>query len=84
VLWSPLVAPECVVGKLKSYSSRKLNQRFGHRSKQWARHGSTRWLWSPLEVDAAIDYVLRRQGRPMELYERIDRWYGLVCRDGTT
>ena len=76
--------PGYVLGKLKSYASRKLNQRFGHRSKQWARHGSTRWLWSPSEVDAAIDYVLRRQGRPMELYEKIDRWSGLMCCDGTT
>ena len=84
VLWPASKRPEYVLGKLKSYASRKLNQRFGHHSKQWARHGSTRWLWSPLEVDAAIDYVLRRQGRPMELYEKIDRWPGLRYRDGVT
>jgi hypothetical protein len=27
-----------------------------------------------LEVDLAMDYVLRQQGKPMEVYEFMDRW----------
>ncbi len=28
----------------------------------WTRHGSTRYLWDESGVDAAVDYVLNRQG----------------------
>jgi hypothetical protein len=66
--------PEDVLSKLKAYASRALNQNFGRRPKRWTRHGSTRRLWSPIEVDLAMDYVLRQQGKPMEVYEFMDRW----------
>ncbi len=67
-------SPEEVMGKLKAYASRVLNRRGGQNSKRWSRHGSTRRLWSPMEVDAAVEYVVYRQGEAMAVYERLDRW----------
>jgi REP element-mobilizing transposase RayT len=63
--------PERIMNDLKSYASRCLNQ-LGldepHR-KRWARHGSTRWLWKPQSVSAAIRYVVHGQGEPMAVFE---------------
>jgi hypothetical protein len=56
---------------LKSYASRHLNQ-LGIdelNRKRWARHGSTRWLWSREEVWAAIRYVMDEQGDAMAVFE---------------
>jgi REP element-mobilizing transposase RayT len=52
--------PERVMNDLKSYASRCLNQAEldGPDRKRWARHGSTRWLWKPERVSAAIQYVI--------------------------
>jgi REP element-mobilizing transposase RayT len=57
-------APEMVTKELKAYASRALNQRFGRKEKRWARHGSTKWLWSDDEVYGAIQYVGHEQGPP--------------------
>ena len=65
------VRPERVMNDLKSYASRCLN-RIGldQRScKRWARHGSTRWLWTPGNVSAAIRYVVDEQGDRMSVFE---------------
>jgi REP element-mobilizing transposase RayT len=54
------VPPERIMNDLKAYASRILN-RMGlddRVRKRWARHGSTRWLWTPLHVSAAIQYVV--------------------------
>jgi REP element-mobilizing transposase RayT len=64
-------APERIMNDLKSYASRCLN-RIGldQRScKRWARHGSTRWLWKPGNVSAAIRYVVDEQGDRMSVFE---------------
>lgn len=60
--------PESVMGKLKMFSSRALNEAFGRVEKRWCRHGSTRWLWEEKQVDAGIHYVLEQQGAPMATY----------------
>ena len=63
--------PERIMNDLKSYASRRLNM-LGldepHR-KRWARHGSTRWLWKPDNISAAIRYVVDQQGDPMAAFE---------------
>jgi REP element-mobilizing transposase RayT len=64
--------PERVMNDLKSYASRLLNK-LGFDEpdrKRWARHGSTRWLWSREQVSAALEYVIDKQGCPMAVYER--------------
>lgn len=61
--------PETLLGKLKAYASRALNQADGAKRKRWARHGSTIWLWTPQDVDMAVDYVVNHQGEPIARYE---------------
>ncbi len=65
------VRPERVMNDLKSYASRCLNHRGldGPARKRWAQHGSTRWLWKPENVSAAIRYVVDGQGDPMAVFE---------------
>jgi hypothetical protein len=37
--------------------------------RRWARHGSTRYLWTRESVLAAIYYVVHEQGAAMAVYE---------------
>ncbi len=37
--------------------------------KRWGRHGSTRWLWKPQHVSAAVQYVVAEQGDVMSAFE---------------
>jgi REP element-mobilizing transposase RayT len=62
--------PERIMNDLKSYASRCLNQKGADEPdrKRWARHGSTRWLWKPEHVSAAIRYVVEEQGEPMAVF----------------
>ena len=48
--------PERVMSDFKAYGSRRLNEmRLDQPNrKRWARHGSTRWLWKPRHVSAAV------------------------------
>jgi hypothetical protein len=65
------VAPEQVMTILKAYASRALNQAGldGADCKRWTRHGSTRYLWRNADVIEAIEYVVRKQGEPLEVFE---------------
>lgn len=65
------VSPERVLNDFKAYASRRLN-RMGldePNRKRWARHGSTRWLWKPQHVSAAMRYVVAEQGEAMSVFE---------------
>jgi REP element-mobilizing transposase RayT len=70
-----VVEPECpparVMGDFKAYASRRLNRMSldEPNRKRWARHGSTRWLWQPQHVSAAMQYVVTEQGEPMSVFE---------------
>ena len=63
--------PERVMHDFKTYASRRLNRMRldGPSRKRWARHGSTRWLWKPQHVSAAIQYVIAEQGDAMSVFE---------------
>lgn len=65
------VPPERVMHDFKTYASRRLNgTRLGEPNrKRWARHGSTRWLWKPQHLSAAIQYVVGEQGDAMSVIE---------------
>jgi hypothetical protein len=82
VVLTTKVEPDLVLGKLKSFASRALNKRFGMQGKRWATHGSTIWLWSPRRLQRAVDYVVRGQGRPMELYVNETAWEEYMDYDG--
>lgn len=63
-------APERILTEVKAYASRALG-RFGFENrsrKRWAYHGSTRYLWKPKHVAAAIEYVVHAQGEPMAVW----------------
>src|SRR6202042_3628522 len=63
--------PEQVLTAMKAYSSRALSESEldGPDRRRWARHGSTRYLWTGDAVSAAIHYVVREQGEPMAIFE---------------
>ena len=63
--------PEPILNALKAYSSRALNHLAldSPDRRRWARHGSTRYLWTSAAVSAAIDYVVREQGDAMAVFE---------------
>ena len=62
--------PNRIMTSLKSYASRKLNQLSldAPTCKRWTRHGSTRWLWNPAEIQSAIRYIIEQQGEPMATF----------------
>jgi REP element-mobilizing transposase RayT len=63
--------PEQVMSALKAYASRAINESGcdvpGRR--RWARHGSTRYLWTAKEITAAVHYVVSCQGDAMAVAE---------------
>ena len=63
--------PEQVMSDFKAYASRRLNRMKldEPNRKRWARHGSTRWLWKPQHVSAAMLYVVAEQGDAMSAFE---------------
>ena len=56
--------PEKIVNDLKAYSTRRLRQEFEFSEDQkiWSGGASTRYLWKPRNVVAAVEYVLYSQG----------------------
>jgi REP element-mobilizing transposase RayT len=64
------VRPEMIMNAFKAYASRRLNHqgRVGQGQKRWARHGSTRWLWTDVDVRQSIQYVVEEQGEPMVVF----------------
>jgi len=68
------VRPERIMNDVKAYASRCLNRQGWDEPtrKRWARHGSTRWLWQPAHVAAAIRYVVDWQGEPMAVFQALE------------
>ena|SRR5215831_11411132 len=52
------------LNSFKSYATRKLREArlLDEAIRPWARHGSTPYLWTEDDVQAAIDYVINGQG----------------------
>ena len=63
--------PEIVLNSFKSHSSHELNQINIDQNpvRRWIRHGSTKYLWTVESVESAVEYVLFKQGPPMEIYQ---------------
>jgi len=63
--------PERLMNGLKTAISRTLNRAFGVcATRRWSRHGSTRYLWNPKQIQDAIRYVTAKQGAPMAVSAR--------------
>jgi REP element-mobilizing transposase RayT len=56
--------PELAMNTFKAYATRHLREAglLPPNVKPWSRHGSTPYLWTPEEVERAIDYVINGQG----------------------
>lgn len=64
--------PEWVMSTLKRFASRALNERRLDQQdgcRRWARHGSTRYIWTKDQLSAAIRYAVSGQGEPMAVFE---------------
>ena len=63
---------EWVMSTLKRGASRELNE-LGidgqEERRRWARHGSTRYIWTKEQLAAAIRYTVGGQGEVMSVYE---------------
>jgi REP element-mobilizing transposase RayT len=55
---------ERMMDSFKAYSTKALRaaNRIGVDTKPWARHGSTRYLWTEKHIQDAVEYVLNGQG----------------------
>ena len=75
VVVQAFASPEKVLNDFKAYASRHLNRAGLDEPdcKRWTRHGSTRYLWKPEQVEAAIHYTVREQGEPLAVYENVER-----------
>ena len=63
--------PNKMMSDFKAYATRKLKA-ITPRRHFWTTGGSTIFLWDDDAVTGAVDYVLRRQGRPMACYPAAD------------
>jgi REP element-mobilizing transposase RayT len=68
VVVSGEATPERMMNDFKAYASWALNRAgFDDRSrKRWTRHGSTRYINDPSYLHGAVNYVLNKQGTPMQ------------------
>ena len=59
----PEVLPKVAMNQLKSWSTRRLREAHVVDSqwRLWTNHCSTRYLWTPVSVEAAINYVKEYQ-----------------------
>ena len=64
---SAVLEPEPILDAFKTYSTRALRRAglMPARTKPWARHGSTVYLWKEQDVAKAVEYVLLGQGNDL-------------------
>jgi REP element-mobilizing transposase RayT len=63
VVSSPSHTPGEVMATLKAWCTRRLREagRAASDARVWARHGSTRFLWTEADVEGAVRYVVQDQ-----------------------
>ncbi len=64
VVLSGAETPERMMNQMKAWATRRLREAtlIDNNTSPWARHGSTRYLWTPEAVEAACRYVVEGQG----------------------
>ncbi len=62
------LAPEAVMGQFKSWCTRRLREAglAPDQGPVWTKHVSTRYLWKPASVEAAVRYVVEGQGADLK------------------
>jgi REP element-mobilizing transposase RayT len=63
--------PEFMMNSFKSYATRTLRSEnlIGESIKVWARHGSTKYLWTEQHIATAIEYVVNGQGGELPAFD---------------
>ena len=63
--------PEPLMNSFKAYTTRRLREHgLVEPTRQvWARHGSTRYLWTEEHIAAAIEYVVNGQGGELPRFD---------------
>lgn len=63
--------PEPIMNSFKSYATRRLRHEglVGVEEKVWARHGSTRYLWTEEHIGTAVEYVVNGQGAELPSFD---------------
>lgn len=63
--------PEPIMNSFKAYATRRQREQgiLSATEKVWARHGSTRYLWTEDHIAAAADYVVNGQGGELPRFE---------------
>ncbi len=69
VVIQPETSAERALAYLKARATFALKARHVSRQRFWVKHGSTRYLWKPRSVLAAMEYVMDGQGEVMSAYE---------------
>ena len=64
-------SPEKVMNDFKAWMSRRLREAFNESADRdrWTQHGSTRWLNTISQLEAAWNYIVDGQGEPMAVYD---------------
>jgi hypothetical protein len=77
--------PESMMTTFKSYATRALNSKYPDHAERlrWARHGSTRHLFTKEAFENAINYTLNAQGAPMATFERPSLHRAATVRERT-
>ena len=59
--------PERIMHAFKAYATRRLREKGLHAQSAplWSRHGSTLYLWKPLQVENACRYIADGQGKDL-------------------
>lgn len=62
------IHPRRAVAALKANATRVMRARgcWGEPRGPWARGGSARWIWTPRQLDRAIEYVMTGQGPDLD------------------
>ena len=62
---------ERMMDSFKAYSTKALRaaNRIGEDVKPWARHGSTRYLWTEKHIQDAVEYVVTGQGGELPSFD---------------
>jgi len=74
------VGPERMMSDLKAWTTRRFAEHalIDRGARVWARHGSTRYLWTRESIARCVQYVIAEQGTPMERWP--DEWVDPLVR----
>ncbi len=77
LLVTSTLMPEVILTKLKSACTKELNAHNKKKISRWARHGSTKYLFTEKAFYHTLNYVLNEQGTKKHIYIS-DQWRQII------